>query len=158
MTSIVQRHFITCPYGLAKTFLQAELAPTSGEHLEWLLHVTPPVPAGAEVSKQVDVYVSRSVDPMHFDQPWKVTWAPSHGGPFPTFSGTLTVRADEDWNVAALELAGTYEPPLGPAGKAFDAVLGSRIARSTAKALLAEIGDRIVTRYRDEEAAKRSLA
>lgn len=154
MTTIDQRHFIPCPYGLAKTFLAGELFPTDGERLEWVLHVAPPAPSGIDLSKDVDVYVSRAADPMHFDEPWTVTWTPHGGGPFPTFSGTLTVRADEDWNVAALELSGAYEPPLGPAGKAFDLLLGSRLATATAKALLSQIGDRIVAHYHATEAAK----
>ncbi|HEY8320631.1 MAG TPA: hypothetical protein VIG46_02400 [Candidatus Baltobacteraceae bacterium] len=156
MTSISERHFVPCPYGLAKQFLTDELFPSDGGQLEWILHVAPPVPKGIDVSKDVDVSVSRAIDPMHFDEPWNVCWQPHGGGPFPTFSGTLTVRADEDWNVSALELAGTYEPPLGPAGKAFDMLLGARLATLTAKALLSQIGDRLIAHYHSEEAAKRA--
>ena len=155
MTNITERHFVPCPYGLAKSFLASELFPTDGGQLEWILHVAPPTPKGIELSKDVDVFVSRAIDPMHFDEPWHVTWTPHGGGPYPTFSGTLTVRADEDWNVSALELKGSYEPPLGPAGKAFDLILGARLATLTAKALLARIGDRLLAHYRAEEAAKR---
>ncbi len=154
MTSIFNRHFIPCPYGLAKSFLQDELFPADSGHLEWLLHLKPPTPKGLDLAKEVDVRVSRAVDPMHFDEPWAVTWEPHGGGPFPSFTGTLTVRADEDWNVAALELSGTYAPPMGAVGAAFDHVLGSRIATGTAKALLSEIGDRLVARYHEVEAAK----
>ncbi len=155
MTSIFHRHFIPCPYGLAKSFLESELFPADGGHLEWVLHLKTPTLGGIDMAKGVDVRVSRAVDPMHFDEPWAVTWEPRGGGPFPTFSGTLSVRADEDWNVAALELDGAYTPPMGVPGAAFDHVLGSHIATSTAKALLSEIGDRIVERYHQEEAAKK---
>jgi len=156
MTSIAERHFVPCPYGLAKQFLASELFPADGGQLEWFLHVAPPAIKGIDLSKDVDVTVSRAMDPMHFDEPWNVTWAPHGGGPYPTFSGTLTVRADEDWNVSALELRGSYEPPLGPAGKAFDRLLGSRLATLTAKALLAKIGDQLIAHYHAEEAAKRA--
>jgi|SRR5665213_2065186 len=154
MTSIAERHFVSCPYGLAKSFVASELFPTGEGQLEWILHVAPPKLKGIDLSKDVDVSVSRAIDPMHFDEPWNLTWAPHGGGPFPTFSGTLTVRADEDWNVSALEIKGSYEPPLGPAGMAFDRLLGSRLAELTAKALLAQIGDRLIAHYRATEAAK----
>ena len=157
MTNIAARHFVPCPYGLAKQCLVSELFPTYGGRLEWVLHVAPPTPKGIDLSKDIDVNVSQAIDPMHFDEPWNVTWTPHGGGLFPTFSGTLTVRADEDWNVSAIELKGTYEPPLGAAGKAFDMLLGSRLATATAKALLAQIGDRLMAHYRAIEAAKTAL-
>jgi len=156
MTRISERHFVPCPYGLAKQFLAAELFPTDSGQLEWILHIAPTAPKGMDVSKDVDVSVSRAIDPMHFDEPWNVRWTPHGGGPYPTFAGMLTVRADEDWNVSALELSGSYEPPLGAAGKAFDMLLGARLAALTAKALLAQIGDRLIAHYHAEEAAKRT--
>lgn len=156
MTSISQRHFIKCPYGLAKSFLETELAVAEGGHLEWRLHVAPASSHGVDLSKDVDVVVTRAVDSMHFDQPWKVRWTPHGGGPYPSFTGDLTVRADEDWDVAALELSGSYEPPLGIVGKAFDALLGSRLAVTTAEALLTEIGDRLIRRYTAQEDAKKA--
>jgi len=156
MTHLTERHFIKCPYGLAQLFLQGELTSTDGV-LTWTLHVAPDSPHGIDIAKDVDVTVSHAIDPMHFDQPWNVTWTPQGGGPYPTFAGTLTVRADEDWNVAALELDGRYEPPLGIVGKAFDLLLGARLATTTAEALLRDLGDRIVARYKGEEAAKEAL-
>jgi|SRR5665213_528021 len=155
MTSIAERHFVPCPYGLAKSFLASELFPIDVGQLEWIIHVTPTTTEGIDLSKAVDVTVSRAIVPMHFDEPWNVTWAPHGGGPYPTFLGTLTVRADEDWNVSTLELKGSYEPPLGPAGKAFDTLLRSRLATITAKALLAQIGDRLIAQYRSNEGTKR---
>jgi len=156
MTHLSERHFITCPYGLAQLFLQAELTPAEGV-LAWTLHVAPGSPHGIDMAKDVDVTVSHAIDPMHFDQPWNVTWKPQGGGPYPSFAGTLTVRADEDWNVAALELTGSYEPPMGIVGKAFDLLLGARLATTTAEALLRDLGGRIIARYKAEEAAKEAL-
>jgi len=157
MTNVVQRHLLACPYGLAKAYLQFELG---SDRQLWHLRV--PTPAASvnplvEFAKDVDVTVRPSVDPMHFDQPWNITWAPHGGGPYPTFVGTLTVRADEDWNVAALELVGSYEPPMGAAGKVFDVLFGARLASATAKDLLAEIGQRLEAHYHRDEAAKVAL-
>ena len=67
-----------------------------------------------------------------------VSWKPKDGGPFPTFSGTLSVAEDAvGWS--RLEIDGTYRPPFGIAGAAFDAVVGGRIAQAAAVELLAEI-------------------
>jgi len=61
-------------------------------------------------------------------------WGPEGGGPFPTFSGALIVRPHS--GKTELELKGGYTPPLGDIGAAFDAVVGSKIARATIQILL----------------------
>jgi hypothetical protein len=67
-----------------------------------------------------------------------VSWTPKDGGPYPSFSGTLTVAEDATgWS--RIELDGSYRPPFGIAGVAFDAAVGQRIAQSTAAELLVEI-------------------
>jgi len=67
-----------------------------------------------------------------------VSWTPKDGGPYPAFNGTLSVAQDAvGWS--RIEIDGTYRPPFGIAGAAFDAVLGHRIAQDTAAELLAEI-------------------
>ena len=67
-----------------------------------------------------------------------LSWAPRDGGPYPTFNGTLSVAQDAiGWS--RVEIDGTYQPPFGIAGAAFDAVLGHRIAQQTALELLAEM-------------------
>jgi hypothetical protein len=105
--------------------------------------------------KEVDVTYGRGVDPMHFDQVWTMTWKPHGGGPYPTFTGALTVRSDEDYTGCILELTGEYEPPMGALGVAFDAIVGSRLAAGTASELLRVIGERLIERYRENEASKK---
>jgi hypothetical protein len=105
--------------------------------------------------KEVDVTYGRGEDPMHFDQVWIVKWTPHGGGAYPTFTGTLTVRADEDYTGCILEISGEYEPPLGVLGLAFDAIVGSRLAAGTASELLGSIGERLIERYRENEASKK---
>lgn len=94
-----------------------------------------------------------ATDPMHFDQPWRIHWKPD-GGPYPEFDGELTVRADETYATSQLELKGSYEPPGGTLGAAFDWALGSRIASRTAQALLLRIGGEMESHYQRDEAAK----
>jgi hypothetical protein len=72
-----------------------------------------------------------------------VTWAPERSGPYPTFTGDLAIESADDYNSFYLVLNGTYEPPLGAVGAAFDAVVGHRIAENTARNLLAVIADSI---------------
>lgn len=155
MTKIEERRYLQCPYARAKTALQDELHDVaSGDST---LRLTLPIGKGnstIDLAKDVDVTLAPTTDPMHFDEPWRVAWAPHGGGPYPQFEGVLSIRADEDWNTAAIELAGAYEPPYGAAGKAFDAIAGSRIAQATARTLLERIGNRIEERFRREEAEK----
>jgi hypothetical protein len=59
---------------------------------------------------------------------------------FPDFHGTLRLRiasVDE----TRLTLEGAYCPPLGLLGRAFDALIGRRIARATMADLLGRLGD-----------------
>jgi hypothetical protein len=55
-----------------------------------------------------------------------------------------------------LVLDGSYEPPLGSAGRIFDAVVGRRIAHATAADLLTHMRDYIEISYRETEAAKQA--
>jgi len=111
---------------------------------------------GAEVGKDVLVTVATARDPMHFDEPWKLHWE-AVSGLYPIFDGTLTVRADESYASAVLELHGTYNPPLGVAGAAFDAMIGQRIAAETARELLRQLGTTIEEQYREVEDQKHGL-
>lgn len=158
MSTLFHRRYLACPYDRARRELEEtlqELA-TTGRPVMQRLRVPLPSADGGGPSLEKDAIVTYGVgqDPLHFDQPWTVRWTPADGGPFPEFDGTLTVRADEDYTTCALELRGTYEPPLGIPGAMFDSVLGSRIASATAREFLKEIGTRIEDRYHREEAAK----
>lgn len=144
MSTLFYRRYVPVPYNRARGYLNDALAAfaTSGEPQMLTL-----------MGKEVVVIYGRGSDPLHFDEPWSLHWHPQ-GGPYPDFDGQLTVRADEDYSSCALELRGTYEPPGGIAGAAFDAIVGSRIATATARELLTAIGRDIEARYDREEAAK----
>ena len=74
-----------------------------------------------------------------------VSWTPKDGGPFPSFNGKISIRPAS--GKTELQLDGSYEPPLGAVGAAFDAVIGSRIAQATANALLATLKDELERDY-----------
>lgn len=111
-----------------------------------------PLPGALE--KNVLVWYERSTDPMHFDEPWTVRWTPEGGGPYPDFCGQLTVRADDTYRTASLELRGEYLPPLGAVGRGFDIVAGSKIASSTVRRILDNIAREMEERFLAEEARK----
>ena len=67
-----------------------------------------------------------------------VSWSPKDGGPYPTFTGTMSVAEDAvGWS--RIDIDGTYSPPFGIAGAAFDAAVGRRIAQGSIAELLAEL-------------------
>lgn len=155
MTHVFERHVLHCPYVRARQYLRESLeaAAADGSIHTLPLTATLSIIPGA-LEKNVLVHYEPSVDPLHFDEPWKVRWTPENGGPYPDFSGEITIRADETYQNAVLELCGDYVPPLGLPGQVFDMAIGSRIASGTARALLQTIAGEMENRYRKEEAAK----
>lgn len=151
MAHLVDSAFVECPYHRARAYLAQGVGERIASGKAMTLRV--PLP-GVELKKDVVVTFTPGIDPMHMDQPWKVHWTPEGGGPYPDFDGQLTVRADEDYTSSILELSGEYVPPGGAAGKAFDAVVGSKIATLTARELLKRLADEFESRYRSEEKAK----
>lgn len=155
MTSIKETLRVACPYLRAREFLHQTLQEAAEGALPQLLTLTAHIPGtGIEMEKGVRVTYAHVGDPMHFDEPWTMSWTPEPGGTYPAFSGMLTVRADENYTTAVLEVEGSYEPPLGAAGQLFDKALGQRIASATLQNLLAKIAAEMVRHYDREEAAK----
>lgn len=150
MSELLERRFVRCPYNLAQQYLARLIGPRVEKASP--LTLTLDVPGGRLV-KHVIVTYEAAVDPMHFDQPWRVHWEPQ-GGPYPVFDGELTVRADENYESSLLELKGSYEPPGGALGAAFDDVLGKRIATATAQALLERVGAELEVCYAQDEKSK----
>jgi hypothetical protein len=159
MTNVLQRLPVACPYHLAQQYLAEIVAPSMESGKPDRIELVAPIDVRdhrvVRMVKGVDVTYGRGEDPMHFDQVWIVKWTPHGGGPYPTFTGALTVRADEDYTGCLLEISGEYEPPLGALGLAFDAIVGSRLAAGTASELLGAVGGRLIERYRENEASKK---
>lgn len=97
---------------------------------------------GAILSKRAVVSFGRALEDTRFEEVWSIRWAAENGGPYPEFSGLLSIQHD-DYGVAQLEIRGEYLPPFGALGKGFDLVLGQRIASQTCKHLLHELGEGI---------------
>ncbi|HLY03564.1 MAG TPA: hypothetical protein VKR56_13850 [Candidatus Cybelea sp.] len=153
MSELLETLVLRCPYHLAQGYLADSVGARAASGEQRTLTLTATVP-GMELSKAVMVSFGSAVDPMHFDQPWRIHWTPQ-SGLYPEFEGELTVRADETYETSRLELRGSYRPPGGIAGAAFDWVAGGRIASATARALLRRLGDEMEARYQRDEQAKR---
>jgi len=91
-----------------------------------------------ELHKNIAVTFEHANEGTRFDEVWSIHWEPENGGPFPEFSGWLSVQYASG-GFAQLEVRGEYAPPLGAVGKGFDLMLGQRIAAQTCKNLLGDI-------------------
>ncbi len=152
MSQLLERHVVRCPYHLARLYVADSIEPSSqsGTATRLVLTVSGP---GIELTKNVVATFAPSTDPMHFDQPWGLHWEPQ-SGLYPQFDGELTVRADETYQSSLLELRGSYRPPGGALGAAFDWAAGARIATATARELLKRIGSEMESRYQRDERTK----
>jgi hypothetical protein len=82
----------------------------------------------------------------------QIAWGPHDGGPYPAFSGLLSVE-EVGPTFSRLDLDGTYAPPLGIAGAMIDALVGHRFAIAGARSLLADIKDGLEAAYTMETPA-----
>lgn len=149
MSAIHERVYVNCPFNKAPSFLNyylEELARTT-DPAGSILRLQVPlatlgIPTNLNIHRDV---VARFAPPdnAYGKQRTAVTWTPEGGGPFPTFTGFISVEQDERYGSSSLLLEGTYEPPLGTIGTAFDAVVGNRIAVATAHELLNALRRRI---------------
>ena len=157
MAKLTESVFVKCPYHRARIYLAENVATFARTHSKLTLHVpVKGVKGSFDLKKDVVVAFTPGTDPMHMDRPWQIHWTPE-SGPFPSFEGELTVRADEDYSSCILELVGDYTPPGGPIGIAFDSIIGWEIASLTGRMLLKQFGDEFEQRYNEEEAQKRII-
>jgi hypothetical protein len=77
----------------------------------------------------------------------EIAWGPHDGGPYPTFTGTLSVEQIGP-TFSRLDLDGHYDPPMGVAGAVIDAVVGHRFAIAGARSLLNDIKNGFEAAYK----------
>ncbi|HXW77274.1 MAG TPA: hypothetical protein VEJ20_07695 [Candidatus Eremiobacteraceae bacterium] len=159
MGKIDERMYARCPFGKAPSYLQFYLdelaARSSGARGTLRLTLSTAdlrLPGGVAVSHDVIVHFTPVSEVKYGTQITAVEWQPAGGGPFPTFSGTIAVEADENYDSCALVVDGDYDPPYGALGQAFDAALGARIASATARELLRELKGVLEESYAREQA------
>jgi hypothetical protein len=96
-------------------------------------------PGGLRLEHDVEVELKPAHDETHLEYRVDVSWRPTGTTLLPSFAGVLRFQWDEQYGYTWLVIEGDYEPPLGAAGKAFDAIAGERIARGTMRALLDDL-------------------
>lgn len=97
------------------------------------------LPGALAIERDVEVTIERRRDELNLNDEFGVEWRPIDDGLFPILHGRLTVWSEGDPQRSFIELAGTYEPPLGEFGEAFDTTIGHLIAQRTATAFLNDL-------------------
>ncbi len=140
ITHVFQRIALKCPFRQAQAHFERALV-DSGSPQAVRLHAILFEGSALPIRLHADALVTygAAANALRLYPAWDVRWTPAEGGPYPDFSGTLTLRAGSAPDTSALELSGDYVPPLGAAGHVFDAALGSRIASAAARGLLEDL-------------------
>ncbi|TAM75439.1 hypothetical protein EPN44_08245 [bacterium] len=155
MSEIRERVFVACPLGRAHHYLAQVLPTDTSASRPLVLRVSlPGVRGDAKLEQEVTVNCSPLTDPRHESEVWHLSWAPRQPAIYPYFDGRISIKGGEDYSSCRLVLEGSYEPPLGLPGRAFDAALGRRIAGITARELLRSIAERMEASFRADEARK----
>lgn len=131
-----------CPVARAPAFVESFFSEQSPDGAPVLIALRAPVvlPGLPELTLTRDCVVRIAAAPGA-EAPaarYDVVWESAAGGPFPRFEGRLTLT-DDDAGGTLVALDGSYEPPLGPLGSAFDTVIGHAIAESTGNDLVERI-------------------
>src|SRR5579862_6483989 len=132
MTNVCER-FALPPCGCPWEDLDRALRAISEEAEPAIVRLRVPFFSLTGPALEKEVAFKYSAGPRMDDgrRPWLLHWEPVGGGPYPEFEGELRIEFGKDGVSPALLVEGRYTPPLGVAGQAFDAVLGSRIAAIT---------------------------
>ncbi|MEO7202908.1 MAG: hypothetical protein ABI431_08570 [Candidatus Tumulicola sp.] len=160
MAKIRQNTEVHCPLfqasdRLAEVFRAHGNAEGDSAHLTlWVDASIPGMPTPIRLERSVIVTIERLHLVGEMVPTYTVRWGPTEPGPFPTFTGTLHVDADDDYDTFSLRLDGAYEPPLGLIGAAFDGIIGGRIAAMCSRNLLSLIAGEIEANYAKDEAEK----
>jgi hypothetical protein len=149
MSELSERTLVHCSVNQAKLHLEHYFKARgvrAGDAARINLRADVPVPGtrdGVRLARTAIASIVPRHKPGDLVPHYAVTWESESGGPYPTFSGDLAIENSEDYDSFYLVLKGTYEPPLGAVGAAFDAVVGHRIAEASARNLLSTIADSV---------------
>ena len=142
MTKIREHTIAYCPKAGLSDSLDAAIRAfrrDNGE-LRWTMRV----PVGGAVASRDVVSVVRPLAHKAGEATVELRFGPEGSSLYPVFEGRLSAGAVDPWNVR-LEIEGTYEPPLGIIGAAFDATVGARLARASIRRLLRDLADELET-------------
>lgn len=159
MSNVRERLFIDAPYTQTVVAVERRLGLGPGhERGTCVLTLTLPIREDRELARVVTATTERTSKDANYASHYALRWdagRTASGIPTPGFAGTLAVGAGEDYNETRLELEGTYEPPGGAIGRAFDDLVGRRLAHATLTALLSGVGEELRAEHERIERAKR---
>jgi hypothetical protein len=158
MATIQERVYIDAPYSQAADAFERRLGLGPGTSRgTCVLTLAFPIPEGREIARVVTATAERLSNAANYASRYAIGWpagATPHGIPTPGFEGVVALSAGEDYGETTIQLDGHYEPPGGVAGRAFDGVLGQRIAHATLGALLNGVGEELRAAHERTEADK----
>jgi hypothetical protein len=159
MTAVQERLYVEAPYVQTVGVFERRLGIAPGARQgECELTLALPIREGHEIARTVKAKTEKLSDGGNYALRYRVTWpagTTSRGIPTPGFDGTLRIAAGEDYDETVLQIDGSYEPPGGAAGRAFDELLGRRIVHATMSALLAGVGEELRAAHAQIEAEKK---
>jgi hypothetical protein len=155
-TRVAVERIVRCPFSVAHDYAEDFFA---GEGVELHVPLRDVAPTrGGRLRRRVRLVAQRIVDedePGRIHDALEIDWVAGTRF-FPDFHGALRLRI-ESVETTRLSLEGTYQPPFGVPGHAFDLLVGRRIARATMRDLLRRLGDAMEQReaeFRAGAAAK----
>lgn len=142
MSAVRVERIVQCPFSVAHEYAEDFFAHAAqGVELHVPLRDLAPT-RGGHLRRHVRLIAVRQPDEHEHGRPHdalEIDWTAGTRF-FPNFQGHLRLRIDTV-ETTRLALEGEYQPPFGPFGLVFDAVLGRRIARATMRELLQRLGD-----------------
>jgi hypothetical protein len=158
MSVVKERLFVKAPYTQARGAFERRLglSPARG-HGTCVLTLPFPIGEDHEVARVVTATTEKLPGTANYTSHYRIAWdagRTARGIPTPGFAGTLTLSTGEDYSETELKLDGGYDAPGGVAGRAFDELLGRRIAHATLSALLNGVGAELREAHEAVEATK----
>lgn len=138
MTTVHAGKYVACPFSASIEYAENTL------RARHELVISPGPALGERVHMDAKV-TDDLTDSVRRHDALLLAWQPKHSAMFPDFHGALTVRPK--LRGSYLRLQGSYEPPAGLLGRAFDAVAGRAIATLTMRRLLNEIGKAVEAQW-----------
>ncbi len=159
MSLVQERVYVEAPYTQTAGAFERRLGFAAGQdHGKCALTLALPAAEGRDIARVVTATSERLPITAGYTTRYRIAWdegRTARGIPTPGFTGTLTLSAGEDYGETELQLDGSYDPPGGIAGRAFDELIGRRIAHATLSALLNIVGEELRAEHEEIEAGKR---
>lgn len=138
MTTVHAGRYVACPFSASIEYAEDALRERHD------IIVSPGRLLGEHVALDTKV-TDDLTDAVRRHDALLLAWQPKHAALFPNFRGALTARPK--LRGSYLRLQGSYDPPAGFWGVAFDAMAGRFIAALTLRRLLDEIGRAVETKW-----------